>query len=173
MNVDVAADALKGIETLLNAYSYDYYTINTGNPNLPIGVDLHKGLKEIGAKLKTYTALPDFTRDVQRLFISLHDGHTIPTMPCSDTHAFEAFLPLVNLAATADSTPEIYVTPLYDEFLADRKVADRSQFAIQRSLAGARVLEIDGQDAVQYLEKLIDSPDIEFGMIDPQTRWNR
>lgn len=173
MDVKAAADALKGIRKLLDAYTGDRYVVNTGNPALPIGVDIYKGLDQIEQNLAVYKSLPAFTRDVQRLFVSLHDGHTGVTFLCSSSHFYESFLPLVNLAKTADGPAEIYVTPLYDEFLLDRSVTDTSQFQVQKSIAGAKVLEIDGKDVVEYLTETMNNPDIEFGLIDANTRWNR
>ncbi|CCG83290.1 Putative uncharacterized protein [Taphrina deformans PYCC 5710] len=173
MNKTAAQDLLKGMDEMLDLYSYEGYTANSHNAQLPLHVDIRSGLQNFRDTLDQYRSLPEFTRKVTGLVNSLYDGHTVLAADCSGRISYDAFLPLSYHRRNDESPPKVYVHPDYDQFLLDRKINRTEQFDLQKSLAGAEVLAIDGQEVERYLTDLVSNTDILFGNIDPQTRWNQ
>lgn len=173
LNITSANDLIDGTLSMLDIYSYQYYALDDFNTQMPEQVNLEGELNKIRQGFGQFTTLPELSRRVSGLFSGLYDGHTGMQIDCISRIGFDAFLPLANIAPTPDSPPEIVVHPDYDQFLVDRKINHTEQFSLQKSLAGSKVLQIDGKDARQYMVDLTTNPDIFYGNIDPETRYNQ
>lgn len=158
---------------MIDIYSYEDYAIDDHNAQLPLRIDVRAQLRKLGENIDSQNSLPAFARDVTNVLNNLYDGHTVLAPECSGRVSYDAFLPLAFLGSGNNSSGRVYVHPEYDQFLLDRKINQTVQFDLHRSLAGAEVVKIDDQDVFTYLSDLTNNPDVLYGNIDPQTRWNQ
>ena len=173
LNITAAEDALKGVTEMLDIYSYEFYEIDSKNKQLQAGVDILQSLQNLRIDLPEIKSFVQFSNRLSQAVNSLNDGHTEIAVECASRIAFDAFLPLALLAPTANSPAQVMVHPEMEQFFVDRRINNTEQFAMHKSLAGAKVERIDGQNALAYLIGLTNSSDILFGNIDPQTRFNQ
>lgn len=137
-------------------YSAQAFFYNPPTPELRIkAVDLNGTFDEIEKKAATEDGYPNdyaFQTDLMKLYNSFHDGHVNYIPSCAVSFPFYHEYPLVEIYNGKD-LPSIYT--------ADPQTGDVKD----------EIVEIDGEDAHQHLEKLaLELPDL--GWIDPDARYN-
>lgn len=91
------------------------------------------------------------------LFGSVKDGHVMFQLLCtSGAFVYQHDYPLISVAASPDSIPEIYI----------------AQFNASVPRPGEKVLKINGEDAVRYLDHMAKNG-ILGTYIDPYARFNQ
>jgi hypothetical protein len=122
-------------------------------------IDINGTLNKIKDRIKKnqYKSDYDVGKDFVELFGSVKDGNVMFQPVCtSGAFVYQHDYPLISVAASPDSIPEIYI----------------AQFKAIVPRPGEKVLKINGEDAVKYLENMAKNG-ILGTYIDPDARFNQ
>jgi hypothetical protein len=171
---DIAYDCLKSIpfhqeeskqlavsvRHYLSYYSAGTYFQHKPCPELDLpDIDINGTLNKIkdGIKKNQYKSDYDVGKDFVELFGSVKDGNVMFQPVCtSGAFVYQHDYPLISVAASPDSIPEIYI----------------AQFKAIVPRPGEKVLKINGEDAVKYLENMAKNG-ILGTYTDPDARFNQ
>lgn len=154
-----AVHTLEQIRLFLNFYSAQAYFANPPTPELELNpVDLNKTLADIETNIKEgkYPDEYSFNRDLFNLFGDYRDGKVSWYPTCHVAFIFTHTYPLMSVAETPDSEPEIHLVEITE-----------TGFEV-----GDKVVKINGLDAHEYLVEMANNhPELEW--VDPDARYNQ
>lgn len=156
---DDAIYTVQQLELYLQFYSAQTYFANPPTPELELSpVDLNRTMDDIKNNISSgnYKNEYSFNRDLFNLFGSYRDGHVGYSPLCYVAFIFQHDYPIVSVAKTPNSIPEIYVVETKPNGFEP----------------GAKILQINGQNSVDYLTKMANSHP-ELTWVDPDARFNQ
>lgn len=126
---------------------------NTDDPILAQKVDVRAKLDEIATK--TYASDYAFQSEISALMNSLNDGHYYWTT-CYDFFATSHGIPIVALSQDGTSQADIYIPTDVANLIRVYASVDPAFYEgiDVESIAGAKVIQIDGKDSWAYIEDL-------------------
>lgn len=151
-NETLRQNVLTVVDRVFNFYTFEDYYLHSPRPFQDSTVNIRDQLKRINST-KYHTDF-DFNHDLYNVVNQLNDGHTLWISNCYGV--YENLLPAPIVTLEQHGAEGVYVVPDLDEFvpLLGSNFTDyyaSAKFDWKR-LAGARVVEIEGQDPYAYAE---------------------